>query len=83
MIWITSDNVIHLTRGDTGAIDLALKLKSSDTEYIVGDGDDCVLTIKTSVNNAEKIFQKHLERTKKKIVYQQLVIVNIKRKEKL
>ena len=52
-------NSLIITRGDTGILNLDLKQHNGE-QYTVAEGDNCVLTVKRSVNNAEVLFQKEL-----------------------
>ena len=62
MFKVKNDNSIHITRGDTGILNLSLKLNGEP--YIMGEDDICVLTVKKSVDDAEAIFQKPLQDNK-------------------
>lgn len=59
MFRVDADNTIHITRGDTGVINLALKL--NDEEYILAEGDVVLLTVKRTPMDKEILFQKTLE----------------------
>ena len=53
-----SDNTIHITRGDTGVLNLSLK--RNNEPYILGESDTCVLTVKKNTTDAKALMVKQL-----------------------
>ena len=58
MFKIKNDKTIMLTRGDTAIINMSLTMNGSP--YTLQEGDECVLTIKKSVEDAESLVKSQL-----------------------
>lgn len=58
MLYVNSDGCIRLTRGDTARLTVSIVNELTDSDYIIGESDVLVLTVKKSVKDSAPLFQK-------------------------
>lgn len=58
MLYIESNNVIRLTRGDTAKLTVPIENDLDNSSYVMDEQDTLTFTIKKSVKDNEKLVQK-------------------------
>lgn len=58
MLYILDDNTIKITRGDTAKLTISISNDLNSSNYVIGEHDTLVLTVKKSVKDPTCCFQK-------------------------
>lgn len=58
MLYIESDGIVRLTRGDTARLTVDITNITSEQPYIIGDKDVLTLSLKKNINDTEPTLQK-------------------------